>query len=383
MGLITETDYQYYEGEQIFKGDGNPNQEVVCTFNTEVTDGDNSPPNYIVETSPFPITPTSWTLLALGTYAVSNNVVRLNSAVSVTSFIRVKLVQPAVWNNYGGYEYISLDDVVNNFLLAYVGDDKLVPRIKRSDVIFHAKRGLQEFSYDTLKSVNSLEISVPPSLSYPLPPDYVNYVQLSWIDNLGVKHIIYPTTLTSNPTEVPIQDGYHDALPLQDNYGENLESQQSLTNVRWRNANDKLITGQFDNTWTGVNDWYWWKMAYGQRYGMNPETSNKNGWFNIDERRGQIAFSSDLANRLVMVNYISDGLGYDMDMKIPKMAEEAIYLHILHAILSTRSGVNEYVVRRFKKERSAALRNAKIRLSNIKLEAFSQVMRGKSKWLKF
>ena len=124
-------------------------------------------------------------------------------------------------------------------------------------------------------------------------------------------------------------------------------------------------------------------MAYGQRYGMNPETSNKNGWFNIDERRGQIAFSSDLANRLVMVNYISDGLGYDMDMKIPKMAEEAIYLHILHAILSTRSGVNEYVVRRFKKERSAALRNAKIRLSNIKLEAFSQVMRGKSKWLKF
>ena len=69
-------------------------------------------------------------------------------------------------------------------------------------------------------------------------------------------------------------------------------------------------------------------------------------------------------------------------MKVPKMAEEAMYLHILHAILSTRFGINEYVVRRFKKERAAALRNAKIRLSNIKLEAFTQIMRGKSKWLK-
>ncbi|GAI95455.1 unnamed protein product, partial [marine sediment metagenome] len=37
---------------------------------------------------------------------------------------------------------------------------------------------------------------------------------------------------------------------------------------------------------------------------------------------------------------------------------------------------------RYKKDRYAALRNAKIRLSNIKLEEISQVMRGKSKWIK-
>ena len=34
------------------------------------------------------------------------------------------------------------------------------------------------------------------------------------------------------------------------------------------------------------------------------------------------------------------------------------------------------------REKSSKLRNAKIRLSNIKLEAFTQVMRGKSKWIK-
>jgi hypothetical protein len=64
------------------------------------------------------------------------------------------------------------------------------------------------------------------------------------------------------------------------------------------------------------------------------------------------------------------------------MAEEAMYLHILHSILSVRSSSPEYLVQRFKRERFAALRNAKIRLSNIKLEEITQVMRGKSKWIK-
>ena len=57
-------------------------------------------------------------------------------------------------------------------------------------------------------------------------------------------------------------------------------------------------------------------------------------------------------------------------------------MHILYNILAGRANVPEYVVARYKKERRAALRNAKIRLSNIKLEEFTQIMRGKSKWIK-
>ncbi len=65
------------------------------------------------------------------------------------------------------------------------------------------------------------------------------------------------------------------------------------------------------------------------------------------------------------------------------MAEEALYMHIAYSILAGRAGVQEYVVQRFKKDRRAALRNAKIRLSNIKLDEFVQIMRGKSKWIKY
>ena len=55
---------------------------------------------------------------------------------------------------------------------------------------------------------------------------------------------------------------------------------------------------------------------------------------------------------------------------------------ISHAILASRSNIPEYLVQRYKRERYSKLRNAKNRLSNIKLEEFAQVMRGKSKWIK-
>ena len=64
------------------------------------------------------------------------------------------------------------------------------------------------------------------------------------------------------------------------------------------------------------------------------------------------------------------------------MAEEAMYMHIAYSILAGRSGIQEYIVQRFTRDRSAQLRNAKIRLSNIKIEEIAQVFRNKSKWIK-
>jgi len=95
-----------------------------------------------------------------------------------------------------------------------------------------------------------------------------------------------------------------------------------------------------------------------------------------------MSFSSDLAGALIVLEYISDGLAYDLDTNVPKMAEEAMYAYISHAVLASRINQPEYVVNRLKREKSAKLRNAKIRISNIKLDQIVQVMRGKSKWIK-
>ena len=153
----------------------------------------------------------------------------------------------------------------------------------------------------------------------------------------------------------------------------------------WNATDPRLISGGFQNNLDNANvlNRGYMDGALGQRYGLDPVTSQKNGWFKIDERKGTFNFTSNLSGRIILLEYISDGNAYDLDSRIPKLAEEALYAHMVHAILSVSSNVQEYVVRRFKQERSAKLRNAKIRLSNIKLDQIVQVMRGKSKWLKF
>jgi hypothetical protein len=102
----------------------------------------------------------------------------------------------------------------------------------------------------------------------------------------------------------------------------------------------------------------------------------------MNEREGKVAFSSNLVGQLIILEYISDGLAYDLDSRIPKMAEDALYAYISYAILSSRINQPEYIIQRLRREKSAKLRNAKIRLSNVKLDEIVQVMRGKAKWIK-
>jgi hypothetical protein len=313
----------------------------------------------------------------------ANNIVTVNASLPASTYLKIQMNEDTLWDMHGDYSYTRLDDVIDNFLIAYVGAGKLIPSVKRTDVIFHAKRGLQEFSYDTLRSVRSQELSVPQSLSVVMPQDYVNYTRLSFIDSMGVQHTIYPANeLTLRPYATPIQD--NEGIPTQDSNNSNLDGTSRITKD-WDDNNPKKISGAYLNDYN-VADIYWqnyYNGSLGQRYGLNPETSQRNGWFIVDDRKGLFGFSSDLKEKLITLEYISDGNAYDLDARIPKLAEEALYSHIIHAILSTNAGVQEYVVQRFKRERSAKLRNAKIRLSNIKLDTIVQVMRNQSKWIKY
>ena len=105
-------------------------------------------------------------------------------------------------NIHGDYQFVSLKDVVNQFMVAYVGENKLIPKIRKADVLFHAQRSLQELSFDTITSFKSQEIEVPPSLIMALPHDYVNYTRVLTTDSSGIKHPLYPTKHTQNPFEV-------------------------------------------------------------------------------------------------------------------------------------------------------------------------------------
>ena len=407
MALITENNRQYYAGAQSFLVTQQAaGLTYTCTFDTDLVFGSHNPleTNYALNNfklytaAPGVATYTEYT----AAYTVINNVITItgdsnnatnNLPVNTSIVVQLKSAEggnygnrdaygSTVEENWGSYSYIKLNDVIDNYMVGYVGEGKLVNKVKKSDVLFFAKRGLQEFSYDTLKSIKSQELTIPASLSVPMPQDYVNYVDIHWVDKAGIKHIIYPTTLTSNPGSMPLQDS--DGIPTQSNFNNNLKG-TSQTENNWRNNNLKEINKEINDTYLGTiynNGLDNGFGILGGQYGLQPEVSQINGWFTINDRENKFSFSSDLNDRLIILNYISDGLAVDSDTRVPKMAEEAMYAYISHAIISTRSNQPEYIVNRLSREKAAKLRNAKIRLSNIKLDEFTQVMRGKSKWIK-
>ena len=424
---------------------------------------------------------------------------------------------------FGNYQFISLGNVIDNFMATYIGEDKILTTTKRSDVSFHAHRALAELTFDTFKSCKSQEIEVPSSLTMTLPQDYVNYTKISWSDSSGIKHRLYPTLCnTSNPTNpeqnsdgdfalqavgtmdqsqtiildaeykniivgmrvsspnipsgsivyntknsgsittIQIWDGTNivnttytgtETLTFTNSDGSLILSPESsfiLENITWTNGDNKLtqspntdvsnikvgmlvsniavtpgttvtdvngavitisnatlfgFTPSVDNEFTFISadslsdtwsnyksgtpsenqDDYqgdtFWPMA-GERYGLDPQHAQANGSFYIDQQLGKIHFSSNISGKTVILDYISDSLGTDAEMQVHKFAEEAIYKWIAYGCLIARMNTPEYVIARFKREKFAETRKAKLRLSNIKLEEITQVLRGKSKHIK-
>jgi len=179
------------------------------------------------------------------------------------------------------------------------------------------------------------------------------------------------------------------------NAGNNTEALNAIDDVvlSFEATGASLQSGGESTTWTSYKshtpndnvDKYddgTYDLARGERYGIDPQHAQVNGSYYIDNLRGLINFSSNVSGKTVILDYISDSLGTDGEMQVHKFAEEAMYKWIMYAVLSTKANTPEYIVRRYQKEKFAATRTAKLRLSNIKLEELTQILRGKSKWIK-
>tara|TARA_R110002020_G_scaffold259366_1_gene473262 strand:+ start:756 stop:2060 length:1305 start_codon:yes stop_codon:yes gene_type:complete len=419
-------------------------------------------------------------------------------------------------SDFGTYQFVNLDSIINNFMYIYVGENKIINKVNRTDVQFHAMRALQELSYDVLRSFKSQEIEVPNTLKMMLPQDYVNYVKLTRLSSDGIERVLYPTSKTSNPfaitqttdgtysldiarrkviitipangasditdgdfisliwktsaptrlhiifdkdsditdgiaatditsiktgiilagseTQQQVVDalitninalGYHTATDLgggalQVEYPAGIVSSSSVNTTSSEGIYPAGATGGSESNTTNItmavttngassaetlleqtpsntldnfsdqtevnpdsDDSTDIEVDYrGRRYGLDPQHAQANGTFYIDNLRGYIHFGSSLSGNTIILKYVSDGLGTDSEMVIHKFCEEACYKWIMYGVLSGRSNIPEYLVQRFKKEKFAETRKAKIRLSNIKIEEFTQVLKGMSKQIK-
>ena len=276
-------------------------------------------------------------------------------------------------SDFGTYQFINLDTIITNFMYIYVGENKIISKVNRTDVQFHAMRALQELSYDVLKSFKSQEIEVPNTLVMVLPQDYVNYRRIARVSSDGIERILYPTRKTSNPFAIT-----QDASGVYQFTGNNLTEQTPSDTLSNFEDETPVNYNLYDINYSSDIE----ISTEGRRYGLEPESSQINGSFYIDNLRGKIHFGSALAGETIVLHYVSDGLGTDDEMIVHKFCEEACYKHIMYGVLSGRSNIPEYIVQRFKKEKFAETRKAKIRLSNIKIEEFTQIVKGMGKQIK-
>ena len=382
MGLLTQTQQQYYSGDRkSFTGDGTTVSFTVANSLSAFPSTYNSGNARVFfdDVLQIPVDANGATIWKFEYITWAGWRIRFTTAPANGVVITFD-----VDNNFGNYQFTSLDNIVNQFMIAYVGEDKVISKAKRTDVAFYAQRAIQELSFDTFKSCKAQEITVPASLTMILPHDYVNYVKLTWSDSAGIEHIIYPARKTSNPSAIKQDaDGHYsfdideDTTPQIGDRDDTVDLIHDSNSDTWNNYKSATPSANQDD----YQDDTYWPMD-GSRYGLDPQHAQANGSFFIDCNTGKIHFSSNISGKTVILEYISDGLGTDEEMVVHKFAEEAMYKWIAYAVLSTRVGIPEYIINRYKKEKFAETRKAKLRLSNIKLEEITQILRGKSKQIK-
>jgi|TARA_R110000803_G_scaffold106961_1_gene175062 hypothetical protein len=286
--------------------------------------------------------------------------------------------------NWGSYQYVSLEDIVSNFMLIYQGNNEILNNLERYQVLFHAKRGIQELNYDAMKEIKILQLTVDAQIRFVLPQDYINYVRISHYNN----GVLFPMTenIQTMWSSAYLQD--NNAKILFDLNGNVTKPENSLVDLSRQDggmAQMYLGTGPYNGQmgYCCNGEWFF-EYGIGSSFGLNTETANANPLFTINKEQGVIYFSSDMSGKSVVLEYVSDGMknGNDSDISVNKLFEEFIYAYMRYSLLNSKYGVQEYIVNRARKEKTALLRNAKLRLSNMHPGRLLMNMRGQDKWIK-
>lgn len=266
---------------------------------------------------------------------------------------------------HGSYVYVTLEEMVTNFIANYTGDGYLLVNPSRSKIIYQFKQGIKKFSMNALREVKAVELELGDTLDIILPPDYVNYARISYVNPDSGDLMVL-----SENTKAPMATAYlqdHNAEILFDDNGFVLEGTTFFSELNDK-VRQKTVIGSCSSDTNFRLD----------------TTQNANGTFQIDTRAGKIHFSSDNAIRVIMLEYISDGLEYsnESDIKVSKMAEEALYNFVNYELVRNIFGVPMYEKMAAKKSWESAYRNAKIALMNIKISDVMLCLNAKRKHIR-
>ena len=287
----------------------------------------------------------------------------------------------------GLYQYTNLDDVINNFIVAYVGPGKVITAAPRHEVAFWAQRCVQEFNYDMFPTDTNLEFELGPTRTILLPNDFVRMTRISWIDAQGLERPI-TRNRQGAPAKAVLQD--HNYEQILDETGNKVIADRSISETRFQDPSVRsellaIAQNYYYNYITDYNYSYYNESYYGRQWGADPEEVNVNGTYYIDNSTGTIVFDYLFQEgQVITLRYISDGLGNNGDFTqvyIPKLAEDAVYANILYSLSKIRPSASG-AAPLYKKEAYAKMKTAKIRLMELNRDDLAQWFRAKSKWIK-
>jgi hypothetical protein len=265
--------------------------------------------------------------------------------------------------NFGSYQYVTLKEVIDEVMLESMDDDSFLKNTNRSKFILNAKQGIKKLTQDIPGEELVIVRTVGEQLSFPLPQNYVDYFYVSVI----VDGKLMPININSN---MNTGIGY-----LQDNDAELLFDEDG-----------KILTSDGDNVFGKAYKKYAFCDNFRGGFSeMDTSRLSRYGEAVIDERRGMIAFSSDLMDKDVVLKYKSDGLQWEKleesKITIHKMLQEPLRDWIYYSSITYKRNVpqseKERALRRFK----TTAHNATIKRSNIDILEISRIMNLKSKMI--
>lgn len=271
-------------------------------------------------------------------------------------------------SKHGEYQYTLLSDLITDFMMSRDPDDYTsnVPRYK---VLYQAKRAMRELYFDVANNIKAIELDLSPTLNVVLPPDFVSYVRISWLDSNGHLHPMAVDNVISTADEY-LQDNEYEILFDNEGYVLEGDKSKSLSEL------DRSELGTYNITQLD--------------YKPNKDNSRvfPNGKFKIDTSEGLIKFNSTAEYKSIVLEYISDGLyerpnvDSDTTLKIHKFAETAVLDYIYYNLIKNRRSTPANEKMRARKEYYNSKRQAKRRITPLTKENLLQIFKSDSKFIK-
>ena len=258
-------------------------------------------------------------------------------------------------NNYGSYQWVSLKDILDGMLFNIeADDDHILKNTKRFALSAALKRGIREVTKRAARTRQMFEITVPPSLVWPSPQDFVKYESISMVvldETTGSYRL---QLLDINP-EISTAFAY-----LQDNNYELIFDDEG-----------EIIT---TDAYNAIAKPY-------KRYSYcTTDASKLSAWgeFNIDADRGLIVFSSDLSDKNIVITYKSDGLQANLtetEIKVHKDLRNPIEDYAYWQIIRFKRNVGRGDKQDAKQAYYTSLHRSKIDQANFDLLQIARTLR--------